>query len=84
MSDDPLLGYAQIADHATGRGQAMKAQTVRNYRHRGLLPEPDDTTVPDRPRWRQSTIDQWLTSRPGQGKRTDLRPKPADSGVSDA
>ncbi|ORT46977.1 hypothetical protein [Frankia sp. KB5] len=77
--DDELLGYTQIAAYATSRNQPMKAQTVRNYRQRGLLPAPDDLSVPDRPRWRRDTITTWLDNRPGQGKRTDLRAKPSGS-----
>jgi hypothetical protein len=74
-ADDDFLGYAQIATLATERGVPMKTQTVRGYRHRGALPDPDDLTFPDRPRWRRSTVVAWLDSRPGQGTRTDLQPK---------
>ncbi len=84
VSDDDLLGYAQIAALATERGTPMKTQSVRGYRHRGAMPEPDDTTVPDRPRWHRNTIVTWLDNRPGKGTRTDLQPKPADTEVTQA
>ena len=67
--DDPLLGYKEMADLA-----GVKPGTLRNYRNQGRLPPPDDESVPDRPRWRRSTFEAWLRSRPGRGARTDLRP----------
>ncbi|EIV94725.1 hypothetical protein FraQA3DRAFT_4504 [Frankia sp. QA3] len=69
MVDDPLIGYAGIAEMA-----GIKTSTLRSYRAQGRLPEPDDASVPDRPRWRTSTITAWLASRPGRGARTDLHP----------
>lgn len=64
MSDNPtdLLAYADIAV-ITG----LSAATLRGYRTAGRLPEPDDLTVPDRPRWHRSTITTWLAQRPGRG-----------------
>jgi len=55
--DDPLLAYKEIAEQS-GVGEA----TLRNYRRRGYLPEPD-VMLADRPRWRASTIDKWLRLR---------------------
>ncbi|OHV20988.1 MarR family transcriptional regulator [Parafrankia soli] len=69
MEDDPLIGYAEISGLA-----GIKASTLRGYRAQGRLPEPDNTEVSDRPRWRTSTITAWLANRPGRGARTDLRP----------
>lgn len=66
--EDRLIGYADIAELA-----GVKPSTVRGYRAQGRLPEPDDLSVPDRPRWRLSTITAWIASRPGRGARTDLR-----------
>jgi predicted DNA-binding transcriptional regulator AlpA len=68
MTNDPLLSYAEIAQH-TGVG----VRTLRNYRAGNAtsvpLPEPDDLTFPDRPRWKRSSIDAWMASRRGQGWR---------------
>jgi predicted DNA-binding transcriptional regulator AlpA len=60
--DDPLLDYAGIAT-LTGLTRA----TLRRYRSIGLLPPPDELPVPDRPRWRTSTITAWAKARPGRG-----------------
>lgn len=45
--------------------------TVRTYRRRGELP-PEDFTVGGSPAWRRETIEEWRTSRPGRGHRSDL------------
>ncbi|ONH24883.1 helix-turn-helix transcriptional regulator [Pseudofrankia asymbiotica] len=68
MPDDPLIGYAEMAERA-----GVKASTLRSYRRKGLLPPPDDESVPDRPRWRTSTYEAWMRARPGHGGRP---PKP--------
>ncbi len=66
--DDPLIGYGEMAKRA-----GVKPSTIRSYRTRGhQLPPPDDESVPDRPRWRVSTFDAWMASRPGPGTRTDI------------
>lgn len=65
---DPLLDYRDIAE-MTGLSQS----TLRTYRTQGRLPEPDELPAADRPRWRKSTVERWLTTRPGQGVRSDLR-----------
>lgn len=44
--------------------------TIRSYRSRGVLPEPDEM-VGRTPTWRRRTIEQWRATRPGQGARTD-------------
>lgn len=67
-SPDDLLFMRDIAGMA-----GVKPGTISNYRREGRLPEPDDTSVPDRPRWRRDTVETWLAGRPGRGKRTDLR-----------
>jgi predicted DNA-binding transcriptional regulator AlpA len=70
MADnDPLLSYSQIAD-LTG----LTASALRRYRAGGYFPEPDEFPVPDRPRWRKSTIQGWLASRPGMGSPGQPRP----------
>ena len=55
--DEPLLGYKEIAEQS-GVGEA----TLRNYRRRGYLPEPD-VMLADRPRWRAATIEHWMRLR---------------------
>ena len=55
--DDALLDYKEIAER-TGVGVA----TLRNYRRRGYMPEPD-VMLADRPRWRASTIQNWMRLR---------------------
>jgi len=55
--DDPLIDYKEIAER-TGVGVA----TLRNYRRRGYMPEPD-VMLADRPRWRTSTIQNWMRLR---------------------
>jgi predicted DNA-binding transcriptional regulator AlpA len=71
MADDPdpneLLSYKDIADLV-----GVQVQVIRNYRTRGKFPPADDTSVPDRPRWRRSTVIAWDKKRPGPGFRTDL------------
>lgn len=59
MTDDaePLLGYKEISE-LSGVGAA----TLRNYRRRGYMPEPD-VMLADRPRWRSSTIEKWMRMR---------------------
>ncbi|ONH61298.1 MarR family transcriptional regulator [Frankia sp. CcI49] len=65
--DDPLIGYGEMA-----RLAGVKSGTLHAYRSQGRLPPPDDDSVPDRPRWRLSTFEAWMASRPGPGARTDL------------
>ncbi|WP_261561836.1 MarR family transcriptional regulator [Frankia tisae] len=86
MADNPddLLGYADIVTLTEQRGTPIKRNSLRALRATHRMPEPDDLTFPDRPRWRRATITTWLDNRPGKGTRTDLRPKSADSGVTDA
>jgi hypothetical protein len=67
--DDPLLGYRELAEIA-----GIQAGTLRGYRAQGRMPPPDDDSVPDRPRWRLSTFQQWMRSRPGRGR--SLSPPP--------
>lgn len=62
MIDEVLLDYAGLAAK-TG----LALSTLRRYRSIGLLPEPDAMPAPDRPRWRESTIAQWMSQRPGRG-----------------
>ncbi len=66
MADDhQLWGYPEVAAHL-----GISVRAARSRKSRGTLPEPDDTSVPDRPRWRPATFRDW---RPlGRGFRSDL------------
>lgn len=66
--EDPLIGYREMAKRA-----GVSPSTLRKYRSQGRLPDPDDASVPDRPRWRLSTFEEWMATRPGPGTRTDLQ-----------
>ncbi|MFI0942791.1 MarR family transcriptional regulator [Streptomyces sp. NPDC021020] len=71
MADDqPLWGYREFARHL---GTTVGA--VRSRKSQGSLPEPDDTSVPDRPRWRPATFEDWKPV--GRGYRTDFHGCPA-------
>ncbi|MFJ6382717.1 MarR family transcriptional regulator [Kitasatospora sp. NPDC092039] len=71
MADDQQLwGYAEVAAHL-----GISVGAARNRRNRGTLPAPDDTSVPDRPRWKPSTLQCWKPI--GQGHRSDLHTSPA-------
>ncbi|WP_198358205.1 MarR family transcriptional regulator [Streptomyces fildesensis] len=66
MADDQhLWGYPEVAAHL-----GISVQATRSRKSRGSLPEPDDTTIPDRPRWRPSTLHNWTPL--GRGFRSDL------------
>ncbi len=62
--DDPLIGYAEM-----GRRAGIRPGTLSGYLQAGRLPRPDDVSVFDRPRWRLSTFERWMASRPGPGRR---------------
>ncbi|WP_435592752.1 hypothetical protein [Nocardia sp. bgisy118] len=44
----------------------MDVATVRSYRHKGMLPEPD-MELGDRVGWQWRTIESWIKTRRGQG-----------------
>ncbi|MDT0377264.1 MarR family transcriptional regulator [Streptomyces sp. DSM 42041] len=67
MAADPNTDYWMTADIAEHLG--VKVETVRVYRTRGDLPEPD-RMFGRTPAWRPETILNW--QRPGRGARTDL------------
>jgi hypothetical protein len=88
--EDPLFRSEQAAERA---GLAVSTWGV--YRHKNLLPPPDD---PDdgshqgedvsiyrrRPRWRASTVDAFMANRLGQGFRSDLRERKTERREQDA
>lgn len=61
------LGMTAVAER-TG----LSVNTVKSYLRKDLLPAPD--AVIESPTgqirgWKESTIDEWVTSRPGRGNR---------------
>lgn len=70
MADDQRLwGYPEVAAHL-----GISVGATRSRKSRGSLPSPDDDSVPDRPRWKPSTFQNW---RPvGWGFRSDLHSSP--------
>jgi len=66
VTDDKLLTSTQAAQHA-----GLAASTFRDYVADDRAPGPD-LKIGGRGHWYESTIDEWLRTRPGQGARTDL------------
>lgn len=66
------LHYLSMGEVAERTGLAESS--VRTYRSRGGMPEPD-VTIGRTPGWLESTIEEWAKSLPGRGARTDLLPK---------
>ncbi|MER7772392.1 MarR family transcriptional regulator [Kitasatospora sp. NPDC096140] len=72
MADDQQLwGYTEVAKHL-----GISVGAARNRKNRGTLPDPDDTSIPDRPRWKPSTFQDWKPL--GQGHRSDLHGNPSE------
>ncbi len=46
----------------------VATETIARYRHRGTLPPPDQM-LGRSPGWREETIDAWIPTRPGRGRR---------------
>lgn len=63
--DDPYLEIVDIAEHL-----GVKVTSVRRYRARKGLPDPDGRAGQS-PLWLRSTITTWARERPGQGWRKD-------------
>ncbi|WP_405809440.1 MarR family transcriptional regulator [Streptomyces sp. NBC_01520] len=78
MADDQRLwGYPEVAAHL-----GISVGASRSCKSRGSLPSPDDDSVPDRPRWKPSTFQNW---RPiGRGFRSDLHgsARPGDTSAN--
>lgn len=67
MADDQRLwGYPEAGAHL-----GISVRAARSRKSRGSLPEPNDTSVPDRPRWRPAISQGWQSV--GRGFRSDLR-----------
>lgn len=66
-SDDPLLEISDLAAHL-----GVQVTSVRRYRARGELPEPD-ARAGRSPLWRASTITAWQERRRGHGWRKGRR-----------
>ncbi|MFC8718072.1 MarR family transcriptional regulator [Kitasatospora sp. NPDC057198] len=71
QDDRPSWGYAEVAAHL-----GISVGAARSRKSRGALPAPDDTTIPDRPRWKPSTFTGWKPR--GQGYRSDLADRTTD------
>lgn len=56
---DPLLNVREAAARI-----GVQPRTISRYRMRGEFPLPDEV-VSGRPRWRGSTLDSWVQTRPG-------------------
>ena len=63
------LTWAEVAEMAR-----LPVQTLRTYRLRGALPEPDGH-LGRTPWWYRATIAHWLQVRPLRGQRGRGRPK---------
>ncbi|MEV7215653.1 MarR family transcriptional regulator [Kitasatospora cineracea] len=61
MPGRELWSYVEIARHIN-----VRAETVRNYKRHGLLPDPDHLDAAGHPRWYPQTIRDWALARPGR------------------
>ena len=57
------LHLAEFADRI-----GVEYSTIRRYRGRGMLPDPD-VTLGQSSGWYADTIDRWHAARPGRGRR---------------
>ncbi|MFJ4184181.1 hypothetical protein [Kitasatospora sp. NPDC089509] len=76
VDDQQPWSYAEVTAHL-----GISVDAARNRRNRGTLPATDDTSVPDRPRWKPSTLQRWNPI--GQGHRTNLHTSPAPTPAAD-
>lgn len=54
-----IRGFSELA--------GVKSQTIRAYRHRGILPAAD-AIYGNSPVWLRTTVDEWLKTRRRPGK----------------
>jgi HAMP domain-containing protein len=59
----------------------VSVQTLRAYKSRGRLPQPD-IVLGGSPGWLPATVDAFQASRPGQGYRTDRANPPSSAGTT--
>ncbi|WP_234388752.1 sigma-70 region 4 domain-containing protein [Streptomyces sp. AS58] len=72
MADDQQLWeYPEVAAHL-----GISVRAARSRMSRGTLPEPDDTSVPDRPRWRHATFQGWQPVNRGPAATCTAPPDP--------
>lgn len=67
ITDKEVLSTRKVSERS-----GLADSTIRTYRSKGLMPEPD-VTIGGIPGWYASTIDPWIAALPGRGARTDLR-----------
>lgn len=65
-----MLTRDEVVARLAELGQPMTASTWSSMVSRGQAPRPDET-IGRTPRWAKTTIDTWVATRPGQGRRTD-------------
>ncbi|PSK96041.1 AlpA family transcriptional regulator [Murinocardiopsis flavida] len=65
---DDLMTVKDVAERL-----GVKPETVRQYKLRGDLPEPDGLAGRS-PLWRAAAIEAWIASRRGHGWRKDDQP----------
>lgn len=73
------LYHADVADRLRIAEGTWRRYCASSLNRRRIAPLPDgvDTEAGHvRPWWKPETIDNWRTSRPGPGTRTDLKEKP--------
>ncbi len=63
------------AEEVAERVGTIVPETWRRYVYGGRAPAPDDY-VGRTPRWRASTVTQWIKERPGRGAGGGRRPAP--------
>ena len=56
----PYLNYGDISDRLRENGRDVSVSTLRQWRARGKLPEPDYKPSPTLPLWTPKTIDTWI------------------------
>lgn len=64
-----------IGNEAAAAYVGVSVNTWRPYVARGYAPQPDRREIKGGhaiPVWKKKTLDAWMSSRPGAGKRTDL------------
>lgn len=72
--ENRLIDYTEMAERAGVTPATMRSYRNKNPGRRGTpLPEPDAEPVPGHPRWKVSTFETWMASRPIATTRTGRR-----------